>query len=412
MASAARKVEPATRRAAEASAAVMLLQERTLLGKLVAILLLYGRIADNQLRRLENQSADQVAAGGTRILKAASADLETAAATAILAARAGARWAALAELRKQVAVADRLLLRAGAPVRKGDLELHGRTAPTVDASQSSTTAGSLADAWHRDSLARLFGWAREGAEGRIPPVGENAAQAAKFRARRSAATEVAQAYNDEAHSQFIELSARLENTVITPLLFKRWEAVLDRVVCGRCANYDNQVVPVNEGFRGGQVPGFVHPNCRCEACLALHEADLNVAHAVAREMFGPGLGRMAGGRRDNFENAHQWTDEERAEWTRRYRKAQSDPDDRAKIVRPEFRRHMDSAEKGAETASAIVPRLRRENVMARDRRSTRQVHDDTGGAFVIRERPERVMGARDWRAKRDQTVPRGRRLGQ
>ncbi len=409
MGSAARKIEPDTRRAAEASAAVMLLQERELLSKLSAILLLYGRIADGQLRRFEDP--DQAAANGARIIRTTAADLEAAAAAAILAARSEARGAALAELRKQVAVAERLFLSVGAPIRKGELDLHGRTPPAADASHAGTTAGALADVWHRDSLTRLLGWTREGAEGRMPYVGEDAAQAAQFRARRSAATEVAQAYNDETHEQFVELSARLETSVVTPLLFKRWEAVLDRVVCGRCANFDNQIVPINEGFRGGEVPGFVHPNCRCIGVLATHEADLNVAHAVAREMFGPGLGRLAGARRDNFEDAHQWTAEERSEWFRRYRKAQSDPDYLAKIVRPEFRRHIDSAAAGQETPSAIVPRLRSSNVMARDRRSTRQVHDDTGGAYLERTSTQRFTG-RDWRAKRDQAVPRGPRLGE
>lgn len=411
MAAAAKRLEPATHRIAEASAAALLLLERSLLSKLAAVIALYGRIADGQLRAIEDQEAEQIAAQGSRILKTAALDLETAATAAILAARSATRRAAAEQLTKQLVTAEKLLLRAGVPLARGDMAVPVRATPEADAALAATSASSLSNAWIRDSLQRLLGWTREGADGRVPPVGQDAAQAGRYRARRTAATETAQAFNHEVDAILEVIGDRIEQAPVGQLLFKRWEAVLDRVVCGRCANYDNQVVPCNKGFRGGEIPGHVHPNCRCIAVVALHEVDLNVAHAVAREMFGPGLGRVAQGRDNVFEDAHQWTAEERAEWMRRYGKAQNDAGYRTKLLRSEVRRHDASAEAGTETASTIVPRLRSSNVMARDRRSTRQVHDDTGGAFVIREVAVRVKGARDWRAKRDQEVPRGPRLG-
>ena len=72
--------------------------------------------------------------------------------------------------------------------------------------------------------------------------------------------------------------------------------MLDSKVCTRCANHDNEVVEADKSFLGGEVPGQVHPFCRCVSVMALHSADLSLAHAVTRDLLGPGLGRIAVGK--------------------------------------------------------------------------------------------------------------------
>ena len=80
------------------------------------------------------------------------------------------------------------------------------------------------------------------------------------------------------------------------LLYKRWEGVLDRAICVTCANHDNEVVEADKPFRYGDVPGEVHPNCRCQEVVAINQYDLDLAHAVTREVAGPGIGRAAVGK--------------------------------------------------------------------------------------------------------------------
>lgn len=399
-------IEPGLQRLAIAAAMAMVRKEASALLALRAVLRRHSEASDAALRRLRTEDPSWAAAEGSVILRSTSANAEADLAAVVLAARTSARLESLAQLQRQLLSAGKALQRAGVSASHSELSAPARGPNATDSAAAEAAAKSLASGWLQQSVAGLLDWTRAGAHGAVPQIGDQATRSVDFRLRRTAATETSVAYNDEANEILQHVGGAIADAPAGKLLWKRWEAVLDRGLCGKCANYDNQVVRCNESFRGGEIPGTVHPNCRCVEVLALFQTDLNIAHAVAREMFGPGLGRAAEGRRDVFEDAHQWTPEERAEWMRRYARAKEDPAFRAKLLRYEVRRHEDSAAAGRELPSAIVPRLRPSNVMARDRRSTRQVHDDTAGAF-LRPSADRVKGVRDWRARRDREVPMG-----
>lgn len=393
-------IEPGLQRLAIAAAMAMVRKEASALLAMRAVLRRHSEATDAALGRLRTEDPSGAAAEGSVILRSTSAQAETDLAAVVLAARTAARIEALGQLQKQLLAAGKALQRAGVPTSRNELSAPARGPNATDAAAADAAAKSLASVWLQRSVAGLLDWTRSGAQGVVPQIGTQTTRATDFRLRRTAATETAVAYNDEANEILQHVGDAIADAPAGTLLWKRWEAVLDRGVCSKCANFDNQVVRCNESFRGGEIPGAVHPNCRCVEVLALHQTDLNLAHAVAREMFGPGLGRAAGGGRDVFEDAHQWTAEERAEWMRRYAKAKEDPGYRARLLRFEVRRHEDSAAAGREIPSAIVPRLRASNVMARDRRSSRQIHDDI------------KFGIGDWRTRRDRTVRVASRLGE
>ncbi|GEM_PF-1298804 len=392
------RFDPDIQRLALAAAASLLKRERVALKAIRSVLRRHASEADASIRRLSGSDAGRIVSEGSGVLRRAATHMDTDLTGAIAGARSAARSQALTSIGEQLAAIESKLLKATVPLRQTELVVPLRGHNEADAVHAEAAAKSLSSKWLQQSVGRLID--QQDAHGPLPSIGEQVAAEIDFRVRRTAATESSQAFNNEADDILGIVGDRIDGTPAGAIVWKRWESVLDRVVCGRCANFDNQVVRANEEFRGGEVPGYVHPQCRCIEVLALHAADLNVAHAVTREMFGPGLGRAAHGQRDNFENAHQWTDEERAEWTRRYGRAKVDASYRSRLLRFEIRRHEDSAAAGREVASALVPRLRSENVMARDRRSTRQVHDDAKGQ------------GRDWRARRDRAVPIGARIGE
>lgn len=86
---------------------------------------------------------------------------------------------------------------------------------------------------------------------------EQAVAATDAKARVIAATETSQAYSHERDQAARRIS--LERGVV---LWKVWDAVLDRNTCPRCASMHGRAVPASEDFSGGR-PGQVHPLCRC-----------------------------------------------------------------------------------------------------------------------------------------------------
>lgn len=58
---------------------------------------------------------------------------------------------------------------------------------------------------------------------------------------------------------------------------KTWDSVLDAHVCAECAALDGTTVPALQHFPSGQVPGHVHPRCRCMAHFFLKRREERAA---------------------------------------------------------------------------------------------------------------------------------------
>jgi hypothetical protein len=92
---------------------------------------------------------------------------------------------------------------------------------------------------------------------------DGATQAPRLAARarapglgRIAATETADAFNDERRRLYDDLA----ESPLAPEMVKVWSAVLDRKTCAFCFDKDGQVRRLDESF--GVTPP-VHPYCRC-----------------------------------------------------------------------------------------------------------------------------------------------------
>jgi hypothetical protein len=154
---------------------------------------------------------------------------------AILTARADARAASRGALPPHV----------GPPAPLGGLDAHEE-----DRAAAHTSAGSYAAAWGAAAMAAVLA-AEEAESAELPAVG-----ILEPRIARTAATEVARAFNDERDRIFDEVLDGGNE----PGLYKVWSAVLDRRTCSFCFGMDGQVRALHESF-GSPLPS--HPNCRC-----------------------------------------------------------------------------------------------------------------------------------------------------
>jgi hypothetical protein len=115
-----------------------------------------------------------------------------------------------------------------------------------DSVRAHTAAASYAAAWGAAALARVLS-NDPSARPSTPSSADDA------RLARIAATETAEAFNDERRRVLREQPA-------DPDAFQVWSALLDRVTCAFCFRKDGEVRAQRESF--GVVPP-VHPNCRC-----------------------------------------------------------------------------------------------------------------------------------------------------
>lgn len=89
------------------------------------------------------------------------------------------------------------------------------------------------------------------------------------RVRRTAATEVAYAFNDERDEALVHFANEIfgppdgprEPVRPAPGMFKVWSAVLDGRTCERCFAADGDIVALHESLKAGAPP--LHPWCRC-----------------------------------------------------------------------------------------------------------------------------------------------------
>lgn len=91
---------------------------------------------------------------------------------------------------------------------------------------------------------------------------EEASADLDFMLRRTAATEVAHAFNDERERQTDEVS----KAYTAPFVIKVWDATLDKRTCNVCARRDGTLQFIGLSFPDDG-PGKVHPNCRCVSVL-------------------------------------------------------------------------------------------------------------------------------------------------
>lgn len=76
-------------------------------------------------------------------------------------------------------------------------------------------------------------------------------------------TEVAEATSDERDAILRRVGpAHKERTAGSLIVFKVWDAALDKRTCPTCARAHHTVVPFFLSFPDGR-PGGVHGNCRC-----------------------------------------------------------------------------------------------------------------------------------------------------
>lgn len=73
-----------------------------------------------------------------------------------------------------------------------------------------------------------------------------------------AVTENAQAFNSQRQQVVSDLVERYGIGIV-----EVWDAELDKRTCDECMRLDGSESVKGRGFPGGQIPGAVHPNCRC-----------------------------------------------------------------------------------------------------------------------------------------------------
>lgn len=95
-------------------------------------------------------------------------------------------------------------------------------------------------------------------EGAAARAYREAARASTARLRLISVTETSAAFSDERAAAIVRanVGAHVE-------LFRVWDATLDKRTCPTCEELDGTMVPYRESYPRGDVPGSVHPGCRC-----------------------------------------------------------------------------------------------------------------------------------------------------
>ena len=98
-------------------------------------------------------------------------------------------------------------------------------------------------------------------------TGENVSEAVAYASRqqdyriaRIARSETASAYATAREDATDELAETHKDTDWVPIVFKRWDAILDAKVCPVCRGMDGTIVPIGFDF---DEPLPNHTNCRC-----------------------------------------------------------------------------------------------------------------------------------------------------
>jgi len=372
---------------AKRSTGAMLSAEKAARRDLDAVVAVATAALIDSLSSISTADVSAAAVAAHAATRRAHGEIERGAELALASAIARGRSTAAAHAGAQFAEVDWLLrayeiptvpLRA-LPVAEG----------AIDAARAASASRSLASRWLLSTTTAVRQWESAGGKTSLPQTARDGAKRIAPSLDRTAATETAVAYAEEHGRQMDAAAEQVKAAPLQRLLHKRWEGVLDRKICRVCANHDNEVVEASKPFRGGDIPGEVHPHCRCQSMVALSSTDLNLAHAVTREVAGPGLGRAAIGgpsTRKAFEDWDKWPPETKQAWFRLMGKAKSDPDVRARLLTPEIRRHLETVKDGVDRHAPVVPRLRKTNPMREgrrtDSRTPRAIHEEYLGRAI------------------------------
>ena len=156
-----------------------------------------------------------------------------------------------------------------------------------DVEAADAAAASLASQWHVIATGALLGADEKGLEPgaviratRIPIA---------VRTKRTAETEVARAYSDEhreALRDLVEHDRGFRDGALADAIerhvVRQWSAMVD--ACERCWPLDGQQAEIDGSFPGGEVPGEVHPRCRCIEFLTTVSGASAVPIEVSKEV--------------------------------------------------------------------------------------------------------------------------------
>jgi hypothetical protein len=370
---------------AKASTMDMLRAEKASRKDMGAVVAVTTAALVDSLSSLDATDAGAAAVLAHSAIRKSHGELERGLELAVTAAAVRARETAAAHASAQLAEANRVLRAYEIPT--GSIATLAVAEDAIDAARAASVSRSIGSRWLMSITSRIKAWQSSG--GSLPQTARDASKSIAPQLDRAAATETAVAYAEEHERHLDHAMEQAKASPLHRLLHKRWEGVLDRKICRVCANHDNEVVPANEPFRGGAVPGEVHPNCRCQSVAAITSTDLNLAHAVTREVAGPGLGRAAVGgasTRNAFEDWDKWPPETKQAWFRLMGQAKSDPDVRARLLTPEIRRHLETVKAGVDRHAPVVPRLRKTNPrrtgLRTDARTPRAIHEEYLGRAI------------------------------
>jgi hypothetical protein len=238
-----------------ASAGAMLLAERGTLRRLT-----------QDVNDSVNEAAAQASERRKRtamllLILSASQTMAGKARQTILAGRQATRAVAIGRLTRELAVAG----VAGAALANFG---NGQVRAADDGAYAQSSADALAVAWRGLALVAVSKAARL----ELNPTAA-VRQTAKLmvpRIARTAATENAQAYNDEHRAALVD-AVEYDRAYrggafwdeVQAGVVRQWSALLDARVCRVCDGLDGTTAEVGEYFEGGVEPGFVHIKCRC-----------------------------------------------------------------------------------------------------------------------------------------------------
>ena len=372
---------------AKRSTGAMLAAEKVAHKDLEAVVALVTAALIDSLSSIDTSDAAGAAIAAHAATRRAHGEIERGTELALVSAIARGRSAAAAHAEAQLAEVNWVLRAYEVPtVPVRTLQVAEGAA---DRARATSASRAMASRWLLSTTTSIRQWELDGGKASLPQAARSSTSRILSSLGRTAATETAFAYAEEHGRQMNAAAEQAKAAPLARLLYKRWEGALDRKICRVCANHDNEIVPATEPFRGGDVPGQVHPHCRCQAVVALTSTDLNTAHAVTREVAGPGLGRSAMGyksARGAFDDWDNWTPEMRKAWTKSYQRALVDEDYRARLITPEIRRHLETVKAGVDRHAPVVPRLRKINPMRdglrTDSRSPRAIHEEYLGRAI------------------------------
>jgi hypothetical protein len=204
-------------------------------------------------RRRQDDSHTARDAAILLLLLGASRRMQTRMQARIEDGRERARLAAIGRLRAELALGGIALALAHALAPRTD----------TDSAYAAAAAAAYASAWAGAALYLVTEALRTDKSPTQAVV--QATDLKESNLERIVVTETARAYNDQ-HKEDAEELADADPEAMA-ILVRRWDAMLDARVCDDCASHDGETAPIGESFAGGDEPGYLHPNCRCESSL-------------------------------------------------------------------------------------------------------------------------------------------------